>query len=56
MPGIAIVDSGIFLQMSTLKFGCPAIMHLKDGDAFVVFWCVEDCVSVIRWFRLQVEG
>ena len=43
-------------QMSTLKFGCPAIQRLQDGDAFVVFWCVEDCVSVIRWFRLQVEG
>ena len=43
-------------QLSTLKFGCPAILQLQDGDAFVVFWCVEDGVSVIRWFRLQVEG
>lgn len=43
-------------QMSTLKFGCPAITRLENGDVFVVFWCVEDCQSVIRWFRMQVEG
>ncbi|MDC0936797.1 sialidase family protein, partial [Pirellulales bacterium] len=43
-------------QMSTLKFGCPAITQLSDGDLFVVFWCVEDCVSVIRWLRLRLVG
>lgn len=41
-------------QMSTLRFGCPNVQRLENGDLFVVFWCVEDCVSNIRWLRLRV--
>lgn len=43
-------------QMSTLRFGCPALVRLHDGDVMVVFWCFEDCVSVIRWIRLELTG
>lgn len=46
---------GAMARMSSLRFGCPAIVRLKNGDAFVVFWCVEDCVSVIRWIRLKIN-
>lgn len=42
-------------DMSQLKFGCPAVIRRKDGDVFVVFWCIEDCVSVIRWLRIEVS-
>jgi hypothetical protein len=35
-----------------LKFGAPCISRLPDGSIFVAFWAVEDCVSIIRWFKL----
>jgi len=44
-----------FDQMSTLQFGYPQTVRLQDGQFFVVFWCVEQCVAGIRWFRLSVE-
>jgi hypothetical protein len=42
-------------QMSSLRFGCPGVKLLDNGDIFAVFWCVEDCVSNIRWFRLRAS-
>jgi hypothetical protein len=41
-------------QLSTLKFGCPAVLRLRDGDVCVTFWAVEDGLSSIRWLRLRV--
>ena len=41
-------------NLSFLKFGSPSAIRLCDGGIFVVFWCVEECQSVIRWFRLDV--
>ncbi len=35
-----------------LKFGAPSITRLPDGSIFVAFWGVENCISVIRWFKL----
>ena len=26
----------------------------KDGDVFAAFWCYEQNVSLIRWFRFRV--
>jgi len=43
-------------QMSTLRFGCPSVIQRADGEVFAAFWCVEDCVSNIRWLRLKVNG
>lgn len=40
-------------QMSTLRFGCPTVASLDDGSVFAAFWCVEDCVSNIRWLRIR---
>ncbi|GMV92384.1 MAG: hypothetical protein AMXMBFR82_21620 [Candidatus Hydrogenedentota bacterium] len=42
-------------EMRTLRFGFPQCVHLSDRAIFVAFWCVEDCVACIRWFRLRVE-
>lgn len=42
-------------EFNVLKFGAPCIVKLPDGDYFVAFWCVEDCVSNIRWFRLTIS-
>ncbi len=49
------VGHGTIEKMSQLRFGCPALLQMRDGSVFVVFWCVEDCVSVIRWLRLEVS-
>jgi len=37
-----------------LRFGAPSVVRLDDGAVFIVFWCYEDNVSVIRWFRLEL--
>ncbi len=37
---------------NTLKFGAPSIARTPDGKIFIAFWAVEDCTSVIRWFKL----
>ena len=39
-------------EFANLKFGLPAGLVLPDGQVFVAFWCVEECLYVIRWFRL----
>ena len=48
-------EGAIMQQMSALKFGYPSGVRLDSGEAMFVFWCVEDCVSSIRWFKLAVE-
>jgi sialidase-1 len=47
-------DSSIQHQHK-LQFGYPQMVRLSDGAVFVVFWCIEDGVSVIRWFRVSVD-
>lgn len=37
-----------------LKFGAPSAIYLPDGSVFVTFWCYEQNVSVIRWFKARV--
>jgi len=41
-------------NFQVLRFGAPSSTRLQDGTIFVAFWCYEDCVSVIRWFKLQI--
>jgi hypothetical protein len=44
-------------ELATLRFGYPTPVQLADGDVLVVFWCVEQCVGIIRSSRVQiVEG
>ena len=40
-------------ELASLRFGYPSLAQLANGAVWVVFWCVEDCVSNIRWFQLQ---
>jgi hypothetical protein len=47
-------QSSMLAQMSTLRFGCPSIVQLTDRELLALFWCVEDCVSNIRWIRLRI--
>lgn len=53
-PGAANSVDGANLSRSftTLKFGLPAGVVLPDRDVYVAFWCVEDCLYVIRWVRI----
>lgn len=48
-------DSSIEHQTG-LQFGYPQLIRLDSGDFFVVFWAVEDGLSVVRSFRLQIAG
>ncbi|OPZ83154.1 MAG: BNR/Asp-box repeat protein [bacterium ADurb.Bin429] len=41
-------------NFNVLRFGAPCITRLPDGMLFVAFWCYEDCVSNIRWFKFSI--
>ena len=39
----------------TLSFGLPTALLLSNGDVFMAFWCKEEGINSIRWYRLRVE-
>jgi len=47
-------SSNMVQNFQVLRFGAPCVARLTDGTIFVAFWCYEDCVSVIRWYKLSV--
>lgn len=55
LEGKTISGENMSDNFAVLKFGAPNIVRLPDGDLFVTFWCYEQCVSVIRWFRFKVD-
>ncbi len=42
-------------NQKTLQFGFPTVIQLSDGSIYIVFWCVEEGLSNIRWYRLKSE-
>jgi len=42
-------------ELSALKFGSPSIKQISPGEVLLLFWCQEDCVTGIRWIRIQIE-
>lgn len=40
-------------ELSDLKFGCPNLIQLPDGDVLAAFWCHENELSIIRWVRMR---
>jgi hypothetical protein len=42
-------------ELSALKFGSPSIKQLSTGEVLLLFWCQEECVTGIRWIRVQIE-
>lgn len=42
-------------QFNVLRFGAPCLVELDAEHVLVAFWCVEDCVSEIRWFKLRTS-
>ena len=49
-------QSSLLAQMSTLRFGCPSIIRLAGDEFLIAFWCVEDCVSNIRWIKVRIDS
>jgi sialidase-1 len=37
-----------------LKFGAPSVIRLANRSVFLAFWCYEQNVSIIRWFKFDV--
>lgn len=48
-------QDSLLAQMSTLKFGCPAVVSLGENEFLTAFWCVEEGISNIRWIRISVS-
>ncbi len=44
---------GMVEKFNVLRFGAPCLVGLEDGAVLVAFWCVEECVSNIRWVRVR---
>jgi hypothetical protein len=42
-------------ELSSLTFGFPSLVELPGGEVLAVFWCVEECIHVVRWVRLRVR-
>lgn len=43
-------------QLSGLKFGFPNLIRISPQEILVVFWCEENGVHNIRWYRLAVAA
>ena len=54
MEGITSIESDMVETFNKLKFGAPSIIRLADGSFFLAFWCCEENISIIRWFRFEV--
>lgn len=53
--GLTRHDANMAKNFQALRFGAPCINAAPNGDLFVAFWGVEDCVSNIRWIRLRAD-
>ena len=53
--GLTTTSDNMAHNFNVLRFGAPCITSLADGTIFVAFWCYEDCVSNIRWYKLAIE-
>lgn len=52
--GLTSDDKSMVKNFQVLRFGAPCITQLDDGSLFLAFWCYEDCVGLIRWFRFRI--
>lgn len=41
-------------NFNVLRFGAPCLTRLEEDAIYLAFWCYEDCVSNIRWFKFSV--
>lgn len=52
--GLTGTSENMVRNFNVLRFGAPCITRLADGTIYTAFWCYEDCVSNIRWFKFRV--
>jgi len=52
--GLTRTGKNMAQNFQGLRFGAPCLNRLRDGTVFVTFWCYEDFVSNIRWFKLKI--
>jgi hypothetical protein len=52
--GLTGTSQNMVQNFNVLRFGAPCITRLADGTIYTAFWCYEDCVSNIRWFKFRV--
>jgi hypothetical protein len=52
--GLTGTSESMVENFQVLRFGAPCITALTDKTLFVTFWGYEDCVSNIRWFKLEI--
>jgi len=52
--GLTATTKNMAHNFNVLRFGAPSLVVLPDNTIFVAFWCYEDCISVIRWFALEL--
>lgn len=43
-------------ELGDLKLGFPNLTLLPDNLVYVAFWCFEDGIHNIRWYRLRING
>ncbi len=55
IAGLTDTSENMSHNFNVLKFGAPCITRTPDGELFVAFWGYEQCVSVIRWFKLSIS-
>ena len=55
VSGLTSTSEAMADNFAVLRFGAPCIMRLQDGTIYVAFWCFEDMISVIRWFKLNIN-
>ncbi len=53
--GLTGASESMVDNFQVLRFGAPSITRLHDGRIFVAFWCYEDTVATLRWFRFRLE-
>lgn len=56
VSGLTEYGENMVENFNVLKFGAPSIIRLPDAKIFIAFWCVENCISVIRWFKIKEEN
>jgi hypothetical protein len=47
-------DNNMVSNFNVLRFGAPCVIKLFDGTIFIAFWCYEDCVSNIRYIKIEL--
>jgi len=53
--GLTAASDNMAHNFNVLRFGAPCLTPLPDGAVFLAFWCYEERISVIRWFKLALR-